>query len=109
MQPSEPAVIEWWASSAHSSSGRTSQKGLPVLGKIGLSSTQEVRLTIDVNALKGERDSLRESLKALENEQRQLEAQQKKLRQREIRTKRTLEALETLIDLGPTSNNENPE
>ena len=66
-------------------------------------------MTIDVNALKGERDSLRESLKTLENEQRQLEAQQKKLRQREIRAKRTLEALETLIDLGPTSNNENPE
>ena len=57
-------------------------------------------MTIDVNALKSERDSLREALKSLENEQRQLEAQQKKLRQREIRTKRTIEALETLLDLG---------
>ncbi len=57
-------------------------------------------MTIDANALISERDSLRESLKSLENEQRQLEAQQKKLRQREIRMKRTIEALETLIDLG---------
>lgn len=54
---------------------------------------------MDLEALKNERDKMKEALRGLENEQRQLDAQQKSLRQREIRAKRTLEALETLIGL----------
>jgi len=54
---------------------------------------------VDLEALKNERDKMKEVLRGLENEQRQLDAQQKSLRQREIRAKRTLEALETLIGL----------
>ncbi len=50
---------------------------------------------------------MKETLRDLENEQRKLESEQKKLRQKEIRTKRTIEALETLIDLGTA--NTNPE
>lgn len=56
-------------------------------------------MPIDVDALKAERDLLKERMRELENEQRQLEGQQKKLRQKEIQTKRTLDALETLIDI----------
>lgn len=59
-------------------------------------------MAIDVEALKAERDALKETLRDLENEQRKAEAAQKKLRQKEIRTKRTIEALETLIDVGGT-------
>lgn len=54
---------------------------------------------MDLEALKSERDKMKEALRGLENEQRQLDGQQKSLRQREIRAKRTLEALETLISL----------
>ena len=54
---------------------------------------------MDVESLKAQRDQVRETLRGLENEQRQMDAQQKALRQREIRAKRTLEALETLISL----------
>ncbi len=54
---------------------------------------------MDLEALKIERDKMKEALRGLENEQRQLDGQQKSLRQREIRAKRTLEALETLIGL----------
>lgn len=54
---------------------------------------------MDLEALKSERDKMKEALRGLENEQRQLDGQQKSLRQREIRAKRTLEALETLLSL----------
>lgn len=54
---------------------------------------------MDLETLKSERDKTKEALRGLENEQRQLDGQQKSLRQREIRIKRTLEALETLIGL----------
>jgi hypothetical protein len=54
---------------------------------------------VDLETLKSERDKTKEALRGLENEQRQLDGQQKSLRQREIRIKRTLEALETLIGL----------
>jgi predicted nucleic acid-binding Zn-ribbon protein len=56
-------------------------------------------LSIDVEALKAEREMLKERLREVENEQRQVEGQQKKLRQKEIQTKRTIEALDTLIDI----------
>ena len=54
---------------------------------------------MDLETLKSERDKMKEALRGVENEQRQLDGQQKSLRQREIRVKRTLEALETLIGL----------
>ncbi len=50
--------------------------------------------------LKAEQDRLRESLRALEAEQRTLEAKLKNLRQREMKTKREIEALGTLLDVG---------
>lgn len=56
-------------------------------------------MPIDVDALKTEREMLKERLRDLENEQRQVEGQQKKLRQKEMQTKRTIEALDTLIDI----------
>jgi hypothetical protein len=56
-------------------------------------------LAIDVASLKAERETLKTSLRELENEQRKVLAEQKKLRQREIQTKRTIEALDTLIEM----------
>jgi predicted nucleic acid-binding Zn-ribbon protein len=60
-------------------------------------------LTIDVSVLKIERDRLKESLRDLENELRRIEGEQKKARQREIQTKRKIEALDTLIDVEQAS------
>jgi phage I-like protein len=56
-------------------------------------------VSIDVNVLKQEKERLKEVLREAENELRRLEAEQKKVRQREIQTKRKLEALDTLIDV----------
>jgi predicted nucleic acid-binding Zn-ribbon protein len=54
---------------------------------------------IDTETLKAERDKLKEGLRELETEQRRIEAELKGFRQREIQTKRQLEALTTLIDI----------
>ncbi len=59
-------------------------------------------MAIDVETLKSERDHLKEALRTLEAEQRKLQGEAKVLRQREIRTKRELEALSTLIDVQDT-------
>jgi predicted nucleic acid-binding Zn-ribbon protein len=56
-------------------------------------------VAIDPETLKSEREALKESLRELETEQRKLDTELKKLRQREIRTKRELEALGTLISM----------
>lgn len=56
-------------------------------------------MAIDPDTLKRERETLKEALRELETEQRKLDTEIKKLRQREIRTKRELEALTTLISL----------
>lgn len=56
-------------------------------------------MAIDVSTLKAERDQLKGSLRELETEQRKLDHELKKLRQREIRTKREIEALVTLIEM----------
>ena len=56
-------------------------------------------MAIDLESLKKERDLLKESLRELENDQRRLDTEQKQLRQKEIRTKRMIEALDTLIDV----------
>ncbi|MEN9580043.1 MAG: hypothetical protein RJA70_3052 [Pseudomonadota bacterium] len=57
-------------------------------------------MAIDLQALKTERDQIKEKLRDLENEQRRVEGEQKHLRQSEIRLKRTLEAIDTLIEVG---------
>lgn len=56
-------------------------------------------MAIDPETLKSERETLKEALRELETEQRKLDTELKKLRQREIRTKRELEALTTLISM----------
>ena len=56
-------------------------------------------MAINPDTLKSEREALKESLRELETEQRKLDTELKKLRQREIRTKRELEALGTLISI----------
>ncbi len=56
-------------------------------------------MAIDLDILKSERDRLKEGLREVEGELRKLEAQLKILRQREIQTKREIEAVSTLIDL----------
>jgi predicted nucleic acid-binding Zn-ribbon protein len=59
-------------------------------------------VSIELGSLKAERDRLREALRELEAEQRKIEAELKGLRQREIQTKREIEALTTLIDINDT-------
>ena len=56
-------------------------------------------MAIELEVLKGERDRLRDSLRDVEAEVRKTEADLKGLRQREIQTKREIEALSTLIDM----------
>ncbi len=57
-------------------------------------------MAIDLNSLKSERDRLKDNLREIEGELRRFEAELKGLRQREIATKREIEALVTLIELG---------
>lgn len=60
---------------------------------------QDQPLNINQESLKAERDRLKEALKEIEIEQRKTEAQLKALRQREIRAKRQVEALTTLLEI----------
>jgi peptidoglycan hydrolase CwlO-like protein len=56
-------------------------------------------VAIDPKKLKEERDALKEQLRKLEVQQRDIEGKLKALRQQEIRSKREIEALSTLIEL----------
>lgn len=56
-------------------------------------------MAIDSELLKGERDKLRDVLRETETQVRKVEADLKALRQREIQTKREIEALSTLIEI----------
>jgi hypothetical protein len=56
-------------------------------------------MSIELDTLRNERDKLREGLREVEAEVRKAEADLKVLRQREIQTKREIEALTTLIDI----------
>ena len=56
-------------------------------------------MPIDIEFLKTERDKQKTLLREVEVEQRKLEADLKVLRQKEIRAKREIDALSTLIDL----------
>jgi septation ring formation regulator EzrA len=60
---------------------------------------KEAPLSLDVEKLKAERDQLKQTLRGVEAEQRKIEANLKNLRQRELKTKREIEALTTLIEL----------
>jgi len=59
-------------------------------------------VAIELDLLKTERDKLKEGLREVEAELRKLEADVKGLRQREIQSKREIEALTTLIDIKET-------
>ena len=59
-------------------------------------------MPIDLETLKGERDRLRDTLRETEADVRKVEADLKVLRQREIQTKREIEALSTLIEMKET-------
>lgn len=56
-------------------------------------------MALDVDLLRRERDKLKDGLRELEAEQRKIEAELKGLRQREIQTKREIEALSTLMEI----------
>ena len=56
-------------------------------------------MAIESELLKGERDKLREVLRETEAQVRKVESDLKVLRQREIQTKREIEALSTLIEI----------
>lgn len=56
-------------------------------------------MTISIETLQTERDALKAELRETEIEQRKLEAQIKTVRQKELRTKREIDALTTLIEL----------
>lgn len=60
-------------------------------------------MSLSIDALKNERERLRELLRTIEAEQRDAEAALKTVRQKELRIKREIEALTTLIDLGEAS------
>lgn len=66
-------------------------------------------MAIDVEALKSEREDLKGQLRQLEAEQRKLEAELKTQRQREIRTKRALEAIDTLLELNANESEDGAE
>lgn len=56
-------------------------------------------MTISIETLQTERDVLKALLRETEVEQRKLEAEIKAVRQKELRTKREIDALTTLIEL----------
>jgi len=65
-------------------------------------------VALDIHSLKAERDNLKEALRQIEADQRRVETELKAVRQREIQTKREIEALSTLIDLGESREEEAP-
>jgi chromosome segregation ATPase len=54
---------------------------------------------IELETLKSERERLRDALRETEADVRKVESDLKSLRQREIQTKREIEALSTLIEM----------
>lgn len=56
-------------------------------------------MSLDLDSLKATRETLKAQLRELETEQRKLETELKNLRQKEIRAKREIEALSTLVEL----------
>ncbi len=56
-------------------------------------------MALAIDTLKTERDTLKAQLREVEAEQRRIEADLKAVRQRELQTKRKIEALTTLIEI----------
>ena len=56
-------------------------------------------MPLELETLKSERDRLRDALRETEADVRKVESDLKLLRQREIQTKREIEALSTLIEM----------
>lgn len=56
-------------------------------------------VAIGIEQLKAERDRLKERLREIEAEQRKVEAELKTVRQKELRIKREIEAVGTLIEV----------
>jgi septation ring formation regulator EzrA len=56
-------------------------------------------MAIDLESLKAERERLKQELREIEGEHRKAEAHLKQLRQSEIKAKREIEALSTLIEM----------
>ena len=56
-------------------------------------------MAISLDTLKAERDALKKRLAEIDAESKALENKAKEVRQREIQTKREIEALSVLIDL----------
>jgi chromosome segregation ATPase len=65
-------------------------------------------VSLSPDLLKNERERLRTHLREIEVQQREAEAALKAVRQRELRIKREIEALTTLIDLAETDAQGNP-
>jgi predicted nuclease with TOPRIM domain len=61
-------------------------------------------VSISIETLKSQKESLKELLRTLEAEQRRVEVELKLVRQKELRTKREIEALSTLIELAESEN-----
>ncbi len=55
-------------------------------------------MAIPSDTLKNERDALKEQLREIEAEQRRIEGELKQVRQKELRTKREIEAITTLLE-----------
>ena len=71
----------------------------PALARVWFSRLRSRAVAIEIELLKGERDKLRDALRDTEANVRKVEADLKGLRQREIQTKREIEALSTLIEI----------
>lgn len=56
-------------------------------------------MALDLDSLREARDRTKEQLRELEIESRRLESEVKSLRQREVQTKREVEALNSLIEI----------
>ena len=56
-------------------------------------------MALELSYLRAERDRTKEQLRELEVESRKLEAEVKNLRQREVQTKREIDALSALIEI----------
>lgn len=56
-------------------------------------------MALELDVLRAERDRTKEQLRELEVESRRLESEVKNLRQREVQTKREIDALNSLIEI----------
>jgi len=62
-------------------------------------------VAIDLETLKAERERLKQELREIEGDHRKVESQLKQLRQSEIKAKREIEALSTLIEMQTGASN----